>query len=102
MSTRYIDNYTLDLVNQALAQQHTITACKTCGGPEIHSLRQPISRCFGCDARNQTDRTATKPQRRQCRRCKKYFRSRTAWLACESCRSKMKEGRVYGEEFIKT
>jgi hypothetical protein len=47
-----IDNCVLDLVAQAMAQGHAITACPACGGPLVHSLAdQAVALCLRCGHR---------------------------------------------------
>jgi len=45
MTTSCIDSHTVDLVGQAFTRKHRITACGTCGGPEIHSVERPAAKC---------------------------------------------------------
>ena len=38
-----------EMITAAIKQGHRITACSSCGGPQIWSLAKPKSRCFRCN-----------------------------------------------------
>jgi predicted metalloprotease len=92
-----VDQHTMLVVSKAIEQHHVVKQCVLCGGPEIHSKEKPIARCFRCGNRKETETVLSRQPRRRCRRCKRYFRSRVAYLACEPCREKIAEGSVYDE-----
>jgi len=90
MSKRPIDNRTLSIVAQAQREHFTITGCAHCGGPEIHSQASPLKKSMGCGASTEQAHVTVASRRRQCKRCKRFFRTTVEYLTCAGCRGKLK------------
>jgi hypothetical protein len=79
-----IDQGAVEWTRHAMSQGHRITPCEQCGGPKVHSKREPYSLCVRCGLRV---RGMARPARKhRCIGCWRLFLSVIAWKHCERCR----------------
>lgn len=67
-----IDPTVVSLVGTAITQRHRITACPSCGGPEIWSRQRPESHCFRCN-RHHAGEYVKRFNELRCERCRCKF-----------------------------
>lgn len=91
MTTVLIDQRGLAALAEAMTRGHKVSACTTCGGPEVHSKITAQARCFRCGLVRQTAFVVPAVFRRRCKRCRRFFKTSVEYLTCEGCRGRLRE-----------
>ena len=92
---------TNDIISAAIKQGHRITACESCGGPQVWSLAKPKSRCFRCN-RYQEGSQLKQNHRLRCDECHRYFMTKGLKKRyCDKCSRKLKLARSQATDALK-